>query len=108
VPILILLMARSSYETDFISDHLLPTAGLAGVAGGLRRFFSGMAAAAEAAALPVQLCMPTAGVVLASAEWPAMTNGRVSTDYATEAAPNSTWPKTYNIGCARGGWYLHP
>jgi uncharacterized membrane protein (Fun14 family) len=27
-----------------------------------------------------------------------MTNGRVSTDYATENAPNSSWAKTYNIG----------
>ena len=57
-----------------------------------------MAQAAGAAGLSVQLCMPTAGIVLASAAWPAMTQGRVSTDYATENAPNSTWAKTYNIG----------
>lgn len=88
----------AAYETDFLSDHLLPTPGLAGEVGGLTEFFGGLAQAAAEAGLPVQLCMPTAGVVLASAGWPAMTNGRVSTDYATQSTPNSTWAKTYNIG----------
>jgi hypothetical protein len=73
-----------AFETDFLSDHLLPTPGLAGEAGGLQRYFGGLAEAALGAQISVQLCMPTAGIVLASAEWPAMTNGRVSTDYATE------------------------
>ena len=87
-----------AYETDFLSDHLLPTQGLASDSRGLQQYFDGMAQAAGAAGLSVQLCMPTAGIVLASAAWPAMTQGRVSTDYATENAPNSTWAKTYNIG----------
>ena len=75
--------AFQAFETDFISDHLLQTQGLTSDANGLKRYFAGMGSAAATAGVAVQLCMPTAGVVLASAHWPAMTNGRVSTDYGT-------------------------
>ena len=87
-----------SFETDFLSDHLVPTLGMARDPSGLKTYFQGMADAAAGAGLGVQLCMPTAGIVLASQRWPAMTNARASPDYATEAAPGSTWAKTYNMG----------
>ena len=90
--------AFAAFETDFLSDHLLPTPGIASHYNGLNAYFQGLAKAAQSAGVATQLCMPTAGIVLASAAWPAMTNGRVSTDYATESSPGSTWDKTYNIG----------
>jgi hypothetical protein len=87
-----------SFETDFLSDHLLPTLGMARDPSGLKTYFQGMADAAAGAGLGVQLCMPTAGIVLASQRWPAMTNARATPDYGTEAHPGSTWAKTYNMG----------
>jgi hypothetical protein len=88
----------AAFETDFLSDHLLPTAGIANRSDGLSKYFLGLTTAALEVGAATQLCMPTAGIVLASAQWPAATNGRVSTDYATESDPSSAWAKTYNIG----------
>ena len=76
-----------AYETDFLSDHLLPTQGLASDSRGLQQYFDGMAEAAGAAGLSVQLCMPTAGIVLASAAWPAMSTERQAAVKSIEPSP---------------------
>ena len=52
--------------------------------------------------IPLQFCMPTVCQVLAAANYPAVTNARVSTDYATERIPRESsldnWVPTYVIG----------
>ena len=97
-----LKLGMTSYETDFMSDHLLPTLGLANHTLGLRKYHEGLARAAFERKVPVQFCMPTVCQVLAAAKFPAVTNARVSTDYATERAPGqqppSHWVPNYFIG----------
>ena len=91
-----------AFETDFMSDHLLPTPGLARNVNGLPLYHGGLAKAALEHSLPVQFCMPTVCQVIATANYPAITNVRVSTDYATETIPGNTgqdgWVENYVIG----------
>ena len=90
----------SAYETDFMSDHWLPTPALANTTAGLPRYLNGLAAAGAAAGVPMQWCMPTAGIVLASVGKPAVTNGRASVDFACEGplGMNTSWAPGYTIG----------
>jgi hypothetical protein len=97
-------LGASSYETDFMSDHLLPTPALQNSTSGLPMFLSGMAGAGAKLGLPMQWCMPTAGIVLAAVDKPAVSNARASVDYAEEwpLASNTTssWDPNYMIGAA--------
>lgn len=94
--------ALASYEVDFMSDHLLPTPGLANTTSGLPTFFRGIDAAAATAGVPTQWCMPTAGLVLASAALGSVTNARASVDYATEGSvvTNVSWNANLEIGAS--------
>ena len=87
------LLGMAAYETDFMSDHWIPTVALANNTGGLNKYLSGLSVAAAAAGVPMQWCMPTAGIVLAAADKPAVTNARASVDFACEGplALNTTW-----------------
>ena len=93
----------SAFEIDFLSDHLLPTVGLARSATGLEEYFHGLASAAEEAGLPVQLCMPTAGIVLASAAWPAMTNGRVRAMQLSRSPSPMHWINLWLVNVGQHG-----
>ena len=92
-----------SYETDFMSDHLLPTPALASAAGGLETYHTGLAKAGAARGVPMQWCMPTAAQVLTTVDKPAVTNGRASVDFACEGPLNTTegdahWTPGYMMG----------
>ena len=95
-------LGGTNFETDFMSDHLLPTPGLANHVDGLRLYHEGLTKAALERNIPVQFCMPTVCQILAAANYPAVTNARVSTDYATERIPRESsldnWVPTYVIG----------
>ena len=95
-----LALNMTSFETDFMSDHLLGTPGLVNQSGAMLRYLSGLAEAGRRLNVPMQWCMPTAGLVLASTGLPAVTNGRASVDYACEGALslNVTWSPNYMIG----------
>lgn len=95
-------LQMGAYETDFLSDHLLPTPGLAGLHSGLADYFSGMAQAGLEADIAMQWCMPTAGIVMSSIDKAAVTNGRASVDYACEGPQdmNVTWMPNYFVGVA--------
>eukprot|EP00943_MAST-04B_sp_MAST-4B-sp1_P004131 g4131.t1 len=95
-------LGAKAFETDFMSDHLLPTPGFASYVEGLPLYHDGLAKAALDQNLPVQFCMPSICQVLATAKYRAVTNVRVSTDYATEKVPDKTgadgWVENYVIG----------
>jgi hypothetical protein len=93
-------LGMASFETDFMSDHLLPTPALSNNTQGLPLYLSGMAAAGAALNTPMQWCMPTAGLVLFAANLSAVTNARASVDYACEGpqAMNVSWAPNYMIG----------
>jgi hypothetical protein len=97
-----LKLGMSAFETDFMSDHLMPTPGLRDHVEGLPLYHEGLTKAAAERNLPVQFCMPTVCQVLAAANFPAVTNARVSTDYATERIPKEAgldgWVENYVIG----------
>ncbi|EDQ87480.1 uncharacterized protein MONBRDRAFT_33304 [Monosiga brevicollis MX1] len=90
----------ASFETDFMSDHLLPTPLLFTSGDSLETYLAGLGQAALDAGIPMQWCMPTAGVVLAAVNKPAVTNVRVSVDYACEGPLNLpvSWAPNYMIG----------
>lgn len=90
-------LGMTAYETDFMSDHLLPTPGLAGSVDGLPLYLGGLDRAGAALAIPMQWCMPTAGIVLFAANLSAVTNLRASVDYACEGPLNfsTTWAPNY-------------
>ena len=97
-------LGATSYETDFMSDHMLATPGLQNTTDGLPRSLSSMAEAGRQEGVPMQWCMPTAAVVLFAVNLSAVSNARGSPDYAVEGPEASTmssnWPNTYEIGAA--------
>ena len=97
-------LGAASYETDFLSDHLLPTPALQNNTVGLNALLAGMAEAGAKVGLPMQWCMPTAGTVLVAVNKPAVTNARASVDFAEELPLNSNstskWTPNYMIGAA--------
>jgi len=99
-----LTLGMTAFETDFMSDHMLPTPGLANTTRGVPAYLQGIANAGLATGTPMQWCMPTAGIVLSAVDKPAVTNARASVDYACEGplptTMNVTWRSNYQIGNA--------
>lgn len=93
-------LGMSAYETDFMSDHLLPTPALASTVLGLPSYLGGLARAGARTHTPMQWCMPTAGMIMFAAALPAVSNARASVDYACEGPQgmNVTWAPNYMIG----------
>eukprot|EP00038_Savillea_parva_P010740 m.192438 g.192438 ORF g.192438 m.192438 type:complete len:897 (-) comp18641_c0_seq1:102-2792(-) len=93
-------LGMMAYETDFMSDHWLPTPALSGTVDGLQTYLHGLGQAGVDLGIPMQWCMPTAGIAMFAARLPAVTNLRVSVDYACEgpADLNVTWPANFAIG----------
>eukprot|EP00037_Helgoeca_nana_P037162 m.14838 g.14838 ORF g.14838 m.14838 type:complete len:847 (-) comp8470_c0_seq1:104-2644(-) len=93
-------LGMTAYETDFMSDHWLPTPGLAADVHGLATYLASLGEAGADLGVPMQWCMPTAGIALFAARLPAVTNVRVSVDYACEGPVdlNVTWPANFGIG----------
>lgn len=83
-----------------MSDHWLPTPALASDVDGLATYIDGLGRAGLDSGVPMQFCMPTAGIALHAARLPAVSNLRVSVDYACEgpADLNTTWPANFAIG----------
>lgn len=92
-------LGMSSFETDFMSDHLLATPGLMNMSESLSQYLGGLAQAGLDTGTPMQWCMPTAGLVLFALDLPAVTNARASVDYACEGPldMNTTWAPNYMI-----------
>jgi hypothetical protein len=93
-------LGMTAYETDFMSDHWLPTPALGSDVHGLATYLDSLGRAGADLSIPMQWCMPTAGIALFAARLPAVTNVRVSVDYACEgpADLNVTWPANFGIG----------
>lgn len=93
-------LGMTAYETDFMSDHWLPTPGLATDVDSLSTYLQSLGRAGIELGIPMQWCMPTAGIALFAARLSAVTQLRVSVDYACEGPVdlNVTWPANFAIG----------